>query len=516
MENHIEKYNLQELLSPNLKKDCSKFLEIIEYFDSITPTRESALIVKKAMSVQKEPIISFLLKKSFRLAAFKLKGASFKVSLDGLEKLLHSPDRLDDLALAITTVTKTEAILASDLFKAANWKEFPAEILPCFCFFYKNHGNSQDCQDLLDLTRNPSPIVIASAVEAIKKLDTGSLRSVIEPILKKNSNNAESEALEQLYATSVNYDSNALSNANQDYYNENHNLLIDCLKNGTSDLETVRILRLIRKFGDENDAEFVKPYLNTDNPDIVRASIKVLEKLSAEYLCVYLPQLMQHKNTKIKLTAIRSFQSIDQDSVLSMVKSLVKSLNINQRTLGITTSMMLDFDKIKEDLFVAFMKETNDEILEKIGLVIAANPSRNLVTELYPYHKQSKTFFINQRQKIIELVSEKVSGSLGGKPSSNELIAEAKKAYDEKKSKIEVEPPTHRYTNTSSNSNTYPKNIGNFRESLNKKIPSSNNNKVNNGVWKNLNLKAKLTVIFFILGSIFSSITLVLLIMELF
>ena len=218
MESQKEKYKLNELLSPNIAKDCSKFLEIIEYFDSIKPSRESALIVKKAMSVQKDPIISFLLKKSFRLAAFKLKGVSFKISLDGLEKLLHSPDRLDDLALAITTVTKTEAILASDLFKASNWKEFPAEILPCFCIFFKNHGNSQDCEDLLELTRHPNTIVIAAAVEAIKKLDTGSLRSVIEPIIKKNSNQKESEALEQLYATNVNYDSSDLSKANKDYY----------------------------------------------------------------------------------------------------------------------------------------------------------------------------------------------------------------------------------------------------------------------------------------------------------
>ena len=523
MENQYSKLNIQELLSHKIGNECSKFLEILENFDNSIPSRETALIVKKAMTIQKNPIMAFLLKKSFRLAAFKLKGASFKISLAGLEKLLNSRDRLDDLALAITSVNKTEAFLASDCFKAANWKEFPAEILPCFCTFFKNNGNSQDLDDLLELTRNPNPIVIAAAVEAIKKLDTGSLRSIIAPLLKNNSEKKESEAIEQLYASNINYDSSNISNASKEYYLENHSLLIDTLKKGTSDLETVRILRLIKKYGNENDSEYVKPFLTKENPEILRAAIKVLEKLAPDYLCVYLPQLMQHKNNKIRLTATRAFQSIDKESVISLVKGSLKSLNVKQRSIGITTSMIVDFFKIKEDLIAAFGKETNEELLEKVGLVLAANPYRELIIDIYKEHKDSKTLLKNQREKIIELCSEKVSLAFGGTPWAKELIFEAQQKYEQSKNnketnlqESETTKSSPRFTNKST-LKSKSKDVGNLHEKIQDQLQKQESESFLEKIgWYAYSAKSKLIILFFLLGSVLSSVVIVLLIMKLF
>lgn len=440
MENDNAKYNIKELLTPGIAKNCSRFLEILEQFDNTMPTRDSALVVKKAMGFHKDPVLSFLLKKSLRLAVFKLKGTKIKNSLAGLNKLLNSPDRLDDLALAISTVEKAEAFLAIDYLKEANWKNFPQEILPCFCMFFKNNGNSQDCDDILELTRHPNPIVIAAAVEAIKKLDTGSLRSIIEPLIKQCSASAESEAIEQLYVANVNHDSSNISNESKEYYDENHQLLIDSLKNGTSELETVRILRLIKKYGNEDDAEYVKPYLTKDKPDIVRAAIKVLEKLDKDYLCVYLPQMLQDSNAKIRLTATRAFQSIDKESVVTMVLNLITSLNIKQRSIGITTAMLVDFNKIRMPFLKAFGQETSEELLEKIGLVIAANPDRELVKDLYSTHRESKTNLTKQRQTLLEMVSEKVSISIGGNPTAEELYTEAMEAYESRQKELAENP----------------------------------------------------------------------------
>ena len=144
-----------------------------------------------------------------------------------------------------------------------------------------------------------------------------------------------------------------------------------------------------------------------------------------------MPQLLQDKNTKIRLTATRAFQSIDKDSVNRMVLNLLKSLNVKQRTLGVTTAMLVDFEIVKQALLDAFSKENNDELLEKIGLVLAANPYKELVKDVYFAHKYSKTLLVAPREKILELVSEKVSTFLGGKPSGKELLYEAKKSFDD-------------------------------------------------------------------------------------
>ena len=530
MEKQKEKYNIQELLSPNIINNPSRFLEILEYTDSIVPTRESALVLKKAMAVQKDPVLSFLLKKSFRLAAFKLKGAAFKISLQGLDKLLRSPDRLDDLALAVTSVEKAEAFMASDFFKSSNWKYFPTEILPCFCYFYKKHGNSQDLDDLLELTRHPNPTVIAAALEALKKLDTGSLRSILQPLIQKNSEQQkDSAALEQLYVSNANYDSSNISNESKEYYVENHQLIMDTLQNGTSDLETVRILRLIKKYGSGDDVNYVKPYLIKDKPDVVRAAIKVLEKLDPEYLCIYLPQLLQDKNSKVRLTATRAFQSIDSESVINMVLSLLKSLNVKQRTIGITTAMLVDFNMVRDAYLLAFSKETSEDLLEKIGLVLAANPDRDLVIDLYFAHKASKTLLKAQREKIIEMVSEKVSFALGGSPWPKELVFEAKKIYEEKQKEGNPPEPTEESKDPDSvqtkniNPSGFYKHSKTPRQIINKgnskelisTLPTPPEESLSEKTgWSSLNTKAKMTIMFLLFGAVFWGILIVAVVMK--
>ena len=493
----------------------------------MVPTRESALIIKKAMAVQKDPILSFLLKKSFRLAAFKLKGAAFKISLQGLDKLLRSPDRLDDLALAVTSVDKAEAFMASDFFKSSNWKYFPTEILPCFCYFYKKHGNSQDLDDLLELTRHPNPTVIAAALEALKKLDTGSLRSILQPLIQKNSEQQKkSAALEQLYVSNASYNSSNISNESKEYFIENHQLIIDTLQNGTSDIETVRILRLIKKYGDAQDVNYVKPFLIKDKPDIVRAAIKVLEKLDPEYLCIYLPQLLQDKNTKVRLTATRAFQSIDSESVINMVLSLLKSLNVKQRTIGITTAMLVDFNMVRDAYLMAFSKETSEDLLENIGLVLAANPDRELVKDLYFAHKSSKTLLKAQREKIIEMVSEKVSFSLGGSPWPKELVIEAQDIYEAAQkegvsspSVIEVEsektssPAVKKPTSLYNSAKVVKTNISKFA-TINTNKDQPEESFLEKSGWSALNTKAKMTIIILLLGAVFWGILIVVVVMR--
>lgn len=429
MESPKAKFDVKELLSPSIEKNCSRFLEILEQFDSTFPTREEALILKKAFALQKNPVLSFLLKKSFRLALFKLKKTSFKISMDGLEKLLKAPDRLDDLALAITTLNAADAFIASDYFKQVNWKTYPTEILPCFCIYFKNFGNFTDLDDLFELTRHPNPVVIAAAVEAIKRHDTGSLRAIVEPLIQNQSTQVNTEAIENLYIENRNHDSNNIANQSREYFKENRELLLESLKSNNSELEKIRILRLIKKFGNVEDAEFVKPLLIKEKPDVVRAAIKVLERLDADYLCIYLPQLLQDKSAKVRLTATRAFQHIDKSSVVSLVLNMISSLNAKQRGIAITTAMLVDFSQVRTALLTAFGAESNAELLENLSLVLAANPDRDLVKDMYIAHKTSKTLLRNERVKAIEMVSEKVSIALNNSVWPKELMKEAEDNY---------------------------------------------------------------------------------------
>ena len=206
-------------------------------------------------------------------------------------------------------------------------------------------------------------------------------------------------------------------------------MLLESLKSNNSELEKIRILRLIKKFGNVEDAEFVKPLLIKEKPDVVRAVIKVLERLDADYLCIYLPQLLQDKSAKVRLTATRAFQHIDKSSVVSLVLNMISSLNAKQRGIAITTAMLVDFSQVRTALLTAFGAESNAELLENLSLVLAANPDRDLVKDMYIAHRTSKTLLRNERVKAIEMVSEKVSIALNNSVWPKELMKEAEDNY---------------------------------------------------------------------------------------
>ncbi|MBR4330622.1 MAG: hypothetical protein IKP71_12320 [Candidatus Riflebacteria bacterium] len=252
----------------------------------------------------------------------------------------------------------------------------------------------------------------------------------------------------------------------------------------------------------------------------------IATKLDPEYLCIYLPQLLQDKNTKVRLTATRAFQSIDSESVINMVLSLLKSLNVKQRTIGITTAMLVDFNMVRDAYLMAFSKETSEDLLEKIGLVLAANPDRELVKDLYFAHKSSKTLLKAQREKIIEMVSEKVSFSLGGSPWPKELVIEAQDIYEAAQkegvsspSVIEVEsektssPAVKKPTSLYNSAKVVKTNISKFA-TINTNKDQPEESFLEKSGWSALNTKAKMTIIILLLGAVFWGILIVVVVMR--
>jgi len=78
--------------------------------------------------------------------------------------------------------------------------------------------------------------------------------------------------------------------------------------------------------------------LKAKEPNIVCAAIRALSKLDIEHLCIYLPQLMQDRNGKVRMTATRAFMSIDRDSIKSLLSSMMASAKTQQRTQGFSAT----------------------------------------------------------------------------------------------------------------------------------------------------------------------------------
>jgi len=183
------------------------------------------------------------------------------------------------------------------------------------------------------------------------------------------------------------------------------------------------LIKVVGRFGSSDDAQIVKPYLAKENPDEVSAAIDALSKLDSEYLCIYLPQLMQHKNGKIRMNATRAFGGIDRDQIKSLVSSLLMSNSVRQRALGIPAATLVDFGLVREPLLKAFHQETNPELVEKIGLILCSNPDREILHSVAQAVEAAPAGIAEQKKVLLKQLAEKLSVALDKISSPEELLA---------------------------------------------------------------------------------------------
>lgn len=194
------------------------------------------------------------------------------------------------------------------------------------------------------------------------------------------------------------------------------------------------LIKVIGRFGSSEDAQIVRPFLAKENPDEVSAAIDALSKLDSEYLCIYLPQLMQHKNGKIRMNATRAFGGIDRNQIKSLVSSLLMSNSVRQRALGIPAATLVDFGLVREPLLKAFHQETNPELVEKIGLILCSNPDREILHSVALAVEAAPVGIAEQKKAVLKQLAEKLSIALDKISSPEELLAGETATLEKQKS----------------------------------------------------------------------------------
>ncbi|RCK79130.1 MAG: hypothetical protein OZSIB_0244 [Candidatus Ozemobacter sibiricus] len=660
---------LNQIAAGLASPDGTIILATLQAIEALPPNKHLPPLLEAALVKIQDPILIFQIRKTWRRIGLALRGKPVVVQADHLEKLLPQKDKLEDLALAVSCLEHTEAILAVDLLRAARWYEYPALILPTFCLFFKKYGNLQDAEHLVELSRHPDPTILTCALEALEVVDPSNLQSLITPLLSSPLPAIRGQAIRALYRydkaaalknlaamllsgnhheqhlalhyaslfpfsevesllvrfVAENSDPKLLMRISQIMKDHAHpdlpfrlywicrklkdqhqNLVKGILmgvaralceqgiftgtaqeyldqlkdrvrreeermlkstytasapseqgpdgglpgaappistvisapggsvpvpgpKSGTAPLgtpapgsttasgatgpagptspppppeavslpalealpdldppsllqqkraapavpsviaiedyqnldfvkrvqllgkltsaeyssfrsripqlmreakgkELAALLKAIGRFGTSEDAGMIRRFLNSENPDEVCAAIDALSKLDSEYLSLYLPQLMQSKNGKIRVTATRIFSSIDRERIKSLLQGLLRSPSARQRQLAMPATMLVDFPLIREALIVAFVKESTPELIEKMGVVLAANPDREMLRETFRAAKTAGRLLGPAKLAVVHQIAEKLAVALEKTVTVEQLLADEEKA----------------------------------------------------------------------------------------
>lgn len=201
------------------------------------------------------------------------------------------------------------------------------------------------------------------------------------------------------------------------------------------DKELGAFIRLIGRFGNEEDALKIKSLCKSNNPDIVCSCIKALSTLDIEFLCLYIPQFLQDKNGKVRMTATRVVAQIDPSRIVSLLTGMISSPNTRLRNLGVSTSMLVDFNLVRQPLINALAKEKSLELLEKISTVLASNPDKEMLSEVYKISK-NRTYEQKEMEVVLNNIAEKLSITINKEQSPEEILAEVVTGYKKEKAEL--------------------------------------------------------------------------------
>ncbi|MBF0545716.1 MAG: HEAT repeat domain-containing protein [Candidatus Riflebacteria bacterium] len=610
----------EEILGALTSGDGTLVMNALSEIEENIPSTSIGQLLNSSLPKISDTVQAFQVRKTIKIQSMKLTGRKPAVTLGELQNLLKQPDRFEEIAITISFLSSSEAILASDILRTARWNELPTPVLPTICQFLKKFGSSIDSPALIELCRHPDPTVLTTALSALEIVDPNDLPSLVTPLLTSPNTSIRAQAIQALYrwdkaaalrhlvtllfsknpgervlalhhAISFPYleiephllrflsecndtrllmrvsqimqanahielpfklywlsrslkqqhqnlikgvllgviralaETKKIKETAQDFHDqlkervkkEEERLLRESLSASASqsedkaqgsafslpeiqieekDLSTSQaslasgatlsfddfeksdltsrlqilsrlsrdeflknkgklvfnlksakpkeqaaIIKAIGRSGTSEDASLIKPFIDGENPETVCASIEALAHLDSDFLAIYLPQLMQNKHGKIRLQATRTFVGIDRLQIKSLIAGMLQSSSPRQRSMVIPATMLVDFSLVREPLIKAFEKELSPELIEKIGLVFAANPDRELLRAILAAEKNSSDSLKPTIKKTLKLVSEKLSIALGKISSPEDLIKGEEKALSAEPQNLSPENP---------------------------------------------------------------------------
>ena len=93
-------------------------------------------------------------------------------------------------------------------------------------------------------------------------------------------------------------------------------------------------------------------------------------------------------------------------------------------------SMLVDFNIVRQPLLDALVRETSVEMIEKIGLVLSANPDREMLNAVYSTAQNCRSSLIMDHKNVVQKLADNLAIALNHISPAEELLKDAASAYE--------------------------------------------------------------------------------------
>ncbi|MBF0408540.1 MAG: HEAT repeat domain-containing protein [Candidatus Riflebacteria bacterium] len=143
---------------------------------------------------------------------------------------------------------------------------------------------------------------------------------------------------------------------------------------------------LIRKFGTMWPTERLKSLearLNAPSLSLRLAALEALTQSAPKLLVANLPRLLSTEDPRMRAMAIRGLARLSPEEALLQLEQMLLRGDSGQRQAAIQCAFYLPFEEVKPVLLAYIGMETDPDLLDRVGQILAANPDTQTPFQLY-------------------------------------------------------------------------------------------------------------------------------------
>ncbi len=147
----------------------------------------------------------------------------------------------------------------------------------------------------------------------------------------------------------------------------------------------LEILKKIQNFGNKDDAKQVYELTGSSEPSIAAQAIRTVGIIDLDRILPELNLFLSNDDPRIKSAAFEVYAIADKSAAVQYVGTMLKQTSIPIRQIVLSLLPQLDYPSAEPLLWWLLSHETNVELQDQTGYMIAANPTKEGIDRLYQF-----------------------------------------------------------------------------------------------------------------------------------
>ncbi|MBR4571054.1 MAG: HEAT repeat domain-containing protein [Candidatus Riflebacteria bacterium] len=144
-------------------------------------------------------------------------------------------------------------------------------------------------------------------------------------------------------------------------------------------------LKIIGEFGNTNDAKKIYHLTKSQDNSIAAQTIKSVGAINLDTILPELNKFLAHDDPRIKSAAFEVYAVADKGDAVQYVGTMLKNPNDSVRRMGLSLIPQLDYPSAEPLLWWMLSHETNVELQDQVGYMVAANPTRDGIIKMFEF-----------------------------------------------------------------------------------------------------------------------------------